>query len=1714
MTFRFPAGLAAALVLVWMAVIFPAKADSTLCEDPANAVEKVLCSDSGLRGNQAVLAQMVAESGKLNLDGEPLADLLKDQRSWEQGLEKACDITETAPSDAKKRSAAVTCLGQQIEARIAALRKAMPASATLVATAEPAADPGRPQAQVCIPFSQPLQASKTVPLDGYVTVAPAVRAGVSAAGNRLCIDGLTRGAEYKIVLKAGLPGLLAALPEDKTFSTTVPDREKRIVFPQRGSILPREGAQGLPLEAVNADRVRLTALRISDEKIIPAVLRKRLWSDTIRPGDSVGSYRDRMGQTVTYDDLGWYVASIGEKVWTGSIDMAGRKNETVRKLIPLSRTVGKLKPGLYMAVADYADRDPDRDEYWETYRGDVEPRSQWFVVSDIGATVFMGDGGMTILSRSIASARPQANIRWRLMSRDGDELATATSDKTGVARIEGGYLAGTGNDAPRALYGYGPEGDFLLMDLFGSPLDLSDRSVQGRLAAGNPDAYLYTDRGAYRPGESIHLTALVRDAGMKAVADQPMFLKIRRSDGVELPLRKFDLTALGTGTLDIALQDNAPLGQWTFSLHAYDKSPSLGDVAVLVEDFVPPRIEFTMTPATTLLPADAETAIVVKGDYLYGAPASGVSGEMAVIVRPAEAPAKGYEAYTFGLADDAMPDPVQQDPVSFVLDDDGAAQVALNLAGNVPDTSRPLEARIQTTLFDIGGRPVDRALVMPVRTKPLWLGVRASGGIDSGRFDVVALDPEGKPVAVPGVRWRLVEENREYYWQDRGNGRWGYHTAYSDIRVVDEGAVDVGGGQPAGISVPGLSWSTYRLEVEDPATGARTSLRIDPYWGSDESEEGDVTPDMVELKLADSVVKPGEKARVMVRAPFDGVAWVTVANEDILWTDSVPVTEKGNEIQVPLPEEALTGAYVMVNAISPVDARKKHIPQRAIGAVWIPADRSAHSLDLILEAPERTEPGIPVPVKLSLGSAAAGKQAYVTLAAVDEAVLQLTNFRSPDPLEYYFGQRRFPMMLWDVYGRIIDTGNIPFGQVRTGGDGAPESAQTRNPPKKTIKIVALFSGIVPVAADGTVTVPVTVPEFNGRVRLMAVAWTEDRMGHADRDMTVRRPVVAEMGLPRFLAPGDTGHPVLSLQNLDGPEGMYQLDLKTTGPLRIEKANPRIQLKPGASEQRVFQVEGTSVGDGTITVSVKGPSGPDITRKYNLTVRPASAFETERKLVQIAPGETMTPDAASMEAYWPTTVKMTVSASTLPPLDLPGHIAWLKEYSYGCVEQTSSRLVAELEKGIIARAAGKTPEPLGAFAEKGVDRLIGFQKEDGSFGMWSSTDASSSWLDSYVMDILLDARREGIDIPAAVIERGVSRLRSIVQETTGQRTDLLVQAYAHYVLARVGQADATQVRRFHKDQFGKMPDNLGRALTAAALALVGDRKEAQAAFRKLDTLQDGTMGYNYYIYGGALRNDAAVMQLMASSGVMDQETVLKRADLLSRRVLGEEYLSTQERAWIIRAGTALLRQGGMDEGGKVGNEPLNILQTYTWNQRQVVASVSNTGSAPLFGVVSTSGVPKKPQPPVAKGFIISREFRDRFGNPVSLDKVTQNNVLVAVIEGQMEDNVQAQVMVADFLPAGFELENATFGGSETSDLGWVGTLTPVRHSELRDDRYLAVLDMNQGYSGDGSQGRFRLAYMVRAVTPGRFAVPGIRVEDMYRPDLQATGAASMLTVTGR
>lgn len=1523
--------------------------------------------------------------------------------------------------------------------------------------------------RTCVQFTAPLSDAPDFHASNWVRFSPArPHVAVVRENGGICITGLPAGSSTQMQIRAGLPAIAGAvLAAAKNVTLTLPNRSPSIISDTGRFIIPASLPPAVGFSSVNISRVKLKINRVPERALLAFVANHPL----LNQDNSESTLNNQNSLTV----------------WQGTADIPHfAQNHLMHTILPLPKIL--QKPGLYAIQISPGDGTPNPN--------DALNAVQLVLRTNLAPTVWQGRNGLYVQIRRYTDASPWRGVKVELIAQDNDVLQTVETNADGVAIFPKPILQGSGGQSPAALHIYAPDKEFTLFNLEGTPLNLSGRGISGRAALHPVSPFLWLDRGIYRPGETVRVAAIYRNAAGEPL-DLPLHLIVRRPGGQvfldTVPALSDDDAIAVPVKLPLAAQD----GNWSVSLATGIHEPALANASFTVSAFVPPTLAVDLGTAKAI-PAGKQTAWPVQARYLYGAPGAHLSGTARISLSDGPSPYPQWQHYHFGLQSEIFTAPVQE-PALPETDTAGLTQVPLDLQ-KMPDSTRFLEAHLAVSINEPSGRPVSSNLTLPIIPDHPLIGIENSfenETVAAGKmpeFHIVALTSDGTAGAMP-VHIQVVRQSSEWNISlHHGVASWGY--SYVNHPVLTR-EVSLPAGKPYILRLPVLDYGRYRLRVLE-AHGGMTASSVIFYSGWQTSANPGV-PQRVSVRSSAAEYAAGSTADIHIAAPFSGPAVLVIANDQVLSMKNFVLPKGGTTLQVRVQKNWGAGAYAMVDVFRPATASAA--PERAIGLTWLglkPGQR-AIPVSLKVQPVYRPRQTIRIPVKTRPG-------AYVTLAAVDKGILNLTQFPDPDPLHHFFGKRRLDISVSDDYGALLarPTG---YEALLQNGAGANFGPAARPIPQK---VVALFAGPVQANAAGIAELPLTVPEFNGELHLMAVTWEGDAVGAGDADLIVRNRLIANLLLPRFLAPGDHAQATVMLQNLKLPAGTYQSAVTASGPIRVgSDGHSQTFLKKEAMHLLPVTLTGTGEGAAHLTLSINGPDGYRLVRHWTMVVHSTQPPISHSQTLNLGAGKqrVLRPDS---RGFIPGSSVSAVTLGNTMPFDPK---AYVQALYHG---QHCSSLLNSASKGLpltVLKPPLITPARAAKLQDY-VNQVLNDQRYDGAFGLWSNHGDAQPWLTAFATEFLLRAQKAGANVPQPTMDQALHWLSNEVEDENHTVFDRI---YAVYDLSLAGKPPAGAIRMLarHMNQLS-MP--LALAQLGAALNTIGEREQALQALHKAIKSQEPISGDWWWgrsdwdaAFGSPLRDAWAVPTIIAQTGLMPDALTRLRQDLPGEG-LDADNLTTQELAWALYADGVL---GAANQSEHVQWGTRVIHQTGPVIVPLAGAmTLRNLGSKPLAVAIATTGITLTPPPAVTNGMAVSRSFYTLAGKPLNPELLPQNTVFVMVLKGALKDDLPHRALLNMGLPPGWELAGSVTPG-KIHGLSWLQHLSTPEATAASDDRYEAAFKMapenSNAFDGDGIPD-FKTAILLRAVTPGHYTLPGVTLSDLFHPSIVARTTGRKVGVT--
>ena len=1555
----------------------------------------------------------------------------------------------------------------------------------------------------------------------------------------------------QLTLLTGFPAQKGVLTGDRKYEIKPPTNLSReLIFTGRGRYLSPNRPLLVKLAGRNVPRVRLQAWRVYENNL-PLLI-------NVQDYDSQTKARLGLQLSKNILDRTTEVENPSGGAFERLLDLDGLL-ETPRgayllKITPLDEKGG----GSGRAHYDYADYYHNTERYLP------------IVISDLGLAARALPGRLALWVTGLGSGRPQGSCLVRVYDRANQVLAEGRTDAGGLFSAEvdvaqavfatvekdGDFNYLTFGDRPRSendseRYGaarwrdssnskwYGGDGGYLSVE--------TPKSAYGPMReplSRGYEAFVFAPRNLFKPGETVPVKALVRDKNLLPPEKPfPVLWRVIDPDDRVLSQGRAEMSRQGGVDFALEMPHSARTGSYRAEILLPEGREALGRVAFTVEDFMPPRLAVNLAPERPAYQGEnPEITLTASAEYLFGALGAGLNWELDAVISEAEFKPQGWEGYIFPGPGQSFPTARQRRAVQGRLGQDG--RVLVNYRPGLSGERLPNQLSLEL-IFGVqedGGRWNAQRTTVKYFPRDLILGLKLPQTPvvkQSLPLGLAAVTPEGAPGVAGEVSVKISRVVNRFYNTYRYGRQ--YRQSVEEFLPQAETLVSLSPNGSGDWAFVPQSAGLYEITLS-ALDGPPVKKRFQVY-GQGPDQEIEAAVGRVDLSFDRPDYRHGDQARLRVKAPFAGQLWLTVESPELLYSHSFQMSGPETEVTLPVDARVKTNAYVTATVVRPLSEDSASV--RAIGLASLEIDRSLYKLNLAVEKPDRLKPSSQAPIKIKLTDAQGRPcSGEVTVALVDEGVLNLGGFASPDPWAGFTVGRHFRNLFYDLYDQLLplEKTTVPF-LIPGGGEGLSR-AGLFSPFKRRQDILSIFLAAVEVGESGEALVDLDIPEYSGLGRLMVVAASGDRFASSSQQVTISRDLTAEVTPPLALAPGDTFEiPMKAFLAAEAPAEAgreVSFNLTAEGPIKLTGPTAaQFTLKPGQGHSRIFTAQAVpadqssaAAGTARLTVESRDGLGENFRQTLEVVVRPPypRVRNTAGQVAAEAESVIELPETGFLEG----TLEASLMLARSPAIEAARAVGYLEDYPYGCLEQTLSRAWMF----VTARDLLKAKYPDRAESEhikKGLDqavkRLATMQTLQGDMAYWPGGREGFAWGTVYAAHFLTLAGRQ-VELPPELLDRTLKWLEKKLADRSDSEYDLTTKAYALYVLALNDRFPDgwMSVLKERRDRLAPS----GRLFLAGAEALRDGDANALEELEKTDPdLSRRTLNQRVSSFESPSRNLALKLLMWAEVDPLapiTEELALKVAE----DGRNKRWTNTQENGWAVLALSAYLVKSGAGEPYRaVLRDPEGRI-VFTGDQNQIVALNSEAlaglagrhlkleieGRGRPYHTLTLAGVPLTAPEPSAHKLNLQRTWRLADGQTRRLSTAKDTALPVNVKRGdrivvelvvEAEEGLQNLVLV-DLLPGGFEIENPRFNPAEIPDgrppaEDQAAEKIPLSTSarlELREDRLVLI----EPWVEPGAR---KYLYTLRAVTPGQYALPGAAAEGMYEPDRKAVLAGGRVIV---
>ncbi len=1511
-------------------------------------------------------------------------------------------------------------------------------------------------------------------------------------------DAFDVSTTYELNIGKGLRGKIGGVMQE-VYSTNIGfgKLEPSIGFlNSKGVYLSSKGAKNIEVKIVNVDKIKVIISRIYENNILAS---QRYGYNPKEKSESENNEEYYEGDYDEYGSRGNMV--LGDVIMEKEID---------------TKTLPKYGNSRLFHF-DMADQLPEfkgiyhiklrsTEDYWVN-------DSRFISQSDIGLIAREGKDKIIVFANSIKSAQPVNGVKINVYGNNNQLLGMATTNGQGVAEVP---------FAKNDLAGFMPSmviakttEDFNYLPFSTTKVSTSRFDVGGKRSNSTGlDAFIYGERDIYRPGETVHAAVIIRDKLWQPVPDVPVKMKFVLPNGKELSTVRKTLNSQGAAEAAVPLSVSAITGSYTLEVYT-GNDVLLASKNLMIEEFLPDRIKVNAKLDKEFLLPGQTTNLNVNALNFFGPPAANRNYELEIQLAQKSFNSKKYDRYNFSLANqNTFFDKVTRQGKT---DENGNVVESYT----VPDMYRNigiLQAKFYTTVFDETGRPVNRAQSIDIFTQDWFAGVSDDGyGYyplnQPIKFPLIALSKDDK--VVEGARVNVNIIKHEYRTVLTKSGDYFRYESQQEDKVVSIATVALHGD---GSYFPFTPRKPGNYEIRVSKEGANNYVSKNfysyGYWGNNDNAAFEVnTEGHIDIEVDKENYSTGDKAKLLFKTPFNGRMLVTTETDHVISYQYLDAKNRSASMDLKIAKEHLPNVYITATLIKPHEVSDMPLTV-ANGFKSLKVDETSRKIDVQITAAKavRSKTHQKVTVKAEAG-------AMVTLAAVDNGVLQVSDYQTPDPYDFFYQKRALEVFGYNIYPLLFP--EIRGKMSSTGGDGYDLERRVNPIRNNRVKLVSYWSGISQANGSGDASFEFDIPQFSGEIRLMAVAAKGNAFGGSDAAMKVADPLVISTALPRFISPGDTVTVPVTITNTTGKAASVNGKLAVGAGLHVVGAPDQAQqIAANAEALLVYKIYAdAAVLPTKVTVEVNG-LGEKFTDETEITIRPAASLMKQNGAGFIDANKSQT-ITLGQDMFLPATVSYSLVMGKSPAIEFGAQLQNLVEYPYGCTEQTISAAFPQLYFGDLSQMMNfhkSATQSANANVTEAIRKIKMRQLYNGAITLWDQEGTENWWATVYGLHFLYEAKRAGFDVDNTLLEATtnytINRLKSrqtIPYYYNGNQNRQIAPkevAYSLYVLALMNKPQSS-VMNYYK-QNNNMLSLDSRYMLSAAYALAGDKNSFKQLLPSAFAGEESVPSFGGSFYSDIRDEAVALNCLIDVDPSNSQIPVMARhvgAKLKTRR-----YLSTQENAFgflamgkLSRAAnqsniTASVKVNGKEIGKMTGKDVRFTSKEIT--SRNVELTTSGTGRLYYYWVAE--GIGNGTQYIEEDKFIrVRKRFFDRFGNAISGNTFKQNDLVIIAIslENAYSGTIE-NIVITDLLPAGFEIENPRT--KEIPGMEWIKDATTPQALDVRDDRINFFTDL-----GTSKQTFY---YAVRAVSPGSYKMGPVSADAMYNGEYHSYNGAGIIRIT--
>jgi uncharacterized protein YfaS (alpha-2-macroglobulin family) len=1545
-----------------------------------------------------------------------------------------------------------------------------------------------------ISTSQPVKEKN---IKNYIRISPWVKYTIEILPGSLIIKSadFDINSKYELTIKEGLEGKVGGTlkyeySQPVSFGELKPD----IFFVNKKEFyVSGKGLRNIEVAIINVPKINIKIIKIYENNILKYI-----------PMYRFGRYEDYYYDEY-YDNYYYYGGSdpgeLGDIIYEKEIDTKELERYGSSRLLKL----------------DFEDK---LSEYKGVYTIEVRSAENYWLkavklvsISDIGLIAKEGKNSITVFANSLATAQPISDVGIAFIGANNQITYTAKTNAEGVATYEFSELKAPGFRPAMIAANY--RGDYNFIPFRNTRVSVSRFDVGGKRE--NPacmDAFIYGDRDIYRPGEKVNISAIIRDYEWNVPGQIPVIMKITTPQGKTLKKSKKILNEHGSFEMNFELSSSALTGSYTAELYT-SNDVLLGSGIIRVEEFVPDRIKVDVSLDKDEYKPGENIEVNIEATNFFGPPAANRNYEVEMSVKRKYFYPKENKDYSYTIT--GAETYFGQQFKDNKTDEEGKAAESFNIPASYKNMGI-LESDLYITVFDETGRPVNNLKSVDIHTQDVFYGIKYSGYyIKTGRpvkMDLIAVDKNGKALSDIEAEIQLIKH--EYKTVLSRSGNYFRYRSEKIEKVLEKKIMKVNETSTFYSFIPDLS-GKYELRVSAPGVHTYVSSSVYAYgWGRTSYSSFKVNNEgQIDIQLDKDNYRAGDKASVILKAPFSGKILVTFENNKVQDYFYIETDKRAASFELDIKQDYVPNIYITATLFRP--HKKSDLPLTvAHGFAPVIVEDEANKLPVEITAVRKSRSNTKQKIRIK-----SKPDCALTIAVVDEGILQVTGYKTPDPYEFFYQKRALEVNSYDIYPYLFpEVGTV---KSHTGG-GAGEMKKRLNPLKsERIKLVTFWSGILETNSRGEAEFEINIPQFSGDLRIMAVTYRNKSFGSGSANIKVADPLVISTALPRFFSPSDSVEVPVILTNTTDKSIRCKAGIKVSGPVKVTgKSSETVTIKSNGEKELLFRVYARpEIGKAKIIITADALE-EKFTNITDITVRPASPLQKRSGSGIINAGETKQL-SMDVEDFIKSSIDNKLIVSNNPLIRFTTSLDYLVRYPYGCVEQTVSTAFPQLYFGDLINTVFREERAKSDAANNvqyALDRIRLMQLYNGGLTFWPGGGSETWWGSVYAAHFAVEAKKAGYDVDEDFLNKLLQYLKNKLKKketinyyynrTERKRIAPKEVPYSLYVLAMAGERQMSTMN-YYKARTEQLSLD-GKYLLAAAYALAGDKKKYKEILpgEFKGERSNPSFGGSFYSY---VRDEAIALNTLLEIDPDNPQTGIM-ARHISDYLLKKRYLNTQERTFGFLAMGKMARIAADSDvsatirsnGKNVGQCKNNTVTLTTDELKDTKIEISVQGDGKLYYFWEAEGISASGKYLEEDKFIrLRKSFYDRHGNLVSRKTFKQNDLILVELTIENGTNQKIEnVVISDILPGGFEIENPRLTVLPPG-MKWPNSRSFPDYQDIRDDRINLFVDL---YSYRRPQYYY---YLVRAVSRGTFLMGPAGADAMYNSEYHSYHGGGIIKV---